>query len=125
MQEPVPAKLVVISGVLTGQVFPLEAAEITFGRDASNSIGVPDTSLSRLHCAFSRDRDGWRVRDVGSSNGTFVNGKQIQSHLLADGDRVAAGGSLFLYVCGAPSIASVVALEENDPLPVTRRIAPE
>jgi len=125
MQEPLPAKLVVISGVLTGHVFPLDAPDITVGRDASNRIAVPDASLSRVHCTFRRDHDGWRVRDVGSSNGTFVNGKQISEHLLAEGDRIAAGGSLLLYVRGASSAASAVALDENEPLPVTKRVAPE
>src|SRR6186713_2915836 len=60
MQEPSPAKLVVISGELTGQVYPLETTTVTFGRDSSNSIGVPDAALSRVHCvsSFSKGRAG-------------------------------------------------------------------
>jgi Nif-specific regulatory protein len=127
MQEPTPAKLVVISGVLTGEVFPLDAGEITLGRDSSNSIGVPDASLSRLHCAFSCEDDRWRVRDFGSSNGTFVNGIRVQSHLLVEGDRIAAGGCVLLYVRGAPSPATGIALneDEGEPLPPTARLALE
>ena len=125
MQDPVPAKLVMISGVLSGQVFPLEAAEITLGRDSSNTIGVPDSSLSRQHCAFSFDDDGWRVRDVGSSNGTFVNGRPIENHLLVEGDRIAAGGNLLLYLHGDAALVATVVLDENEPLAPTKRLAPE
>jgi transcriptional regulator with GAF, ATPase, and Fis domain len=127
MQEPAPSRLVMIGGVLTGEVFPLDAAEVTFGRDSSNSIGVPDAALSRLHCVFTREPAGWRVRDVGSFNGTFVNGMQVQSHLLAEGDRIAVGGCLLLYVRGAPTRGAAVALveDENAPLPPTTRLAPE
>jgi transcriptional regulator with GAF, ATPase, and Fis domain len=127
MQESIPAKLVVIGGVLAGQVFPLDAAEVTLGRDSSNNIGVPDAALSRQHCTFTVEPDGWRVRDVGSSNGTFVNGMQVQSHLLAEGDRIAAGGCLLLYIRGAPATTSAAALDEDDdePFPPTARLAPE
>src|SRR5262245_21917507 len=110
MQEPVRVKLVVINGVMTGQVFPLDDPEITVGRDSSNNITVPDVALSRLHCRFTREAGGWRVRDVGSSNGTFVNGVQIHSHLLAEGDRVAVGGSLLLYARDEHSLPAPAAL---------------
>jgi transcriptional regulator with GAF, ATPase, and Fis domain len=124
MQEPIPAKLVVISGVLTGHVFPLDGGEMTFGRDSNNNIGIPDASLSRQHCAFSLEQDGWRVRDVGSSNGTFVNGRQIENHLLLEGDRIAAGANLLLYVRDSAADRPAVDLDEDHPLPVTKRLAP-
>ena len=52
-----------IGGVLTGNVFPLAADEITVGRDPDNTIGIPDGAISRRHCAFRRDAAGWRVSD--------------------------------------------------------------
>ena len=122
MQEPIPAKLVVISGELTGQVYPLETTTVTFGRDSSNSIGVPDAALSRLHCVFSFEAEGWTLRDVGSSNGTFVNGRQIERHLLADGDRIAAGSSLLLFARDASALGHAVAFDEDAPLPPTTRL---
>ncbi len=125
MQERIPAKLVVISGVLTGHVFPLESGHITFGRDSNNDIGIPDESLSREHCAFSFEQDGWRVRDVGSSNGTFVNGRQIESHLLVEGDRIAAGANLLLYVRDSAADRPAADLDEDHPLPLTKRLAPD
>jgi transcriptional regulator with GAF, ATPase, and Fis domain len=114
MVDAVASKLVVIGGVFAGEVFPLDFHEVTVGRDAENTIGIPDAAISRRHCAFSRDDGGWRVRDLGSSNGTFVNGVQVQDHLLADGDHVAAGESVLLFVHGAAPDASRVALEEDE-----------
>lgn len=122
VNPPIGSKLVAIGGVFTGEVFPLAAPEVTLGRDACNTIGVPDAALSRRHCTFSPDPAGWRVRDVGSSNGTFVNGVQIQNQLLVEGDRIAAGGSVMLYVQTAPD-ASAVNLDEDDALPVTTTLA--
>jgi Nif-specific regulatory protein len=122
MQEPIPAKLVVISGELTGQVYPLETTTVTFGRDSSNDIGVPDEALSRLHCVFSCEGEGWTLRDVGSSNGTFVNGRQIECQLLVDGDRIAAGSSLLLFARDASAVARAVAFDEGAPLPPTTRL---
>ena len=52
---------------MTGQAFSSSHdAEITLGRDSSNDITVPDVALSRLHCAFTSEPDGWHVRDVGA-----------------------------------------------------------
>ena len=122
MQEPNPAKLVVISGILTGQVFPLESTTTTFGRDASNTIGVPDTTLSRLHCVFDFDREGWNVRDVGSSNGTFVNGQKIERQLLAEGDRISAGGCVLLFAGDVGALGSMVTFDEDAALVPTTRL---
>ena len=86
---------------------------------------MPDVALSRLHCAFTSEPDGWHVRDVGASNGTFVNGVQIQSHLLVEGDRVAVGGSLLLYVRDGHLLTAPAALDDDAPPPPTARLAPE
>ena len=120
MLSPVHSKIIVVSGVCSGEVFPLDAAEITLGRDADNTIGVPDPALSRRHCAFSHEAEGWLVRDLGSSNGTFVNGVQVQRQLLAEGDHITAGGSVLLYVAG-PSL-DVLHVDANGrvPLPTMR-----
>src|SRR5436190_10159424 len=114
MVDAVASKLVVIGGVFAGEVFPLNSDEVTVGRDAENTISIPDPAISRRHCAYSRADDGWRVRDVGSSNGTFVNGVQVQDHLLADGDRVAAGECVLLFLHGTVPDASRIALQEEE-----------
>jgi pSer/pThr/pTyr-binding forkhead associated (FHA) protein len=95
---PSEPRLVAVTGVMSGEILPLAGSELTFGRDASNTICIPDAALSRHHCAFTQQNGAWVVRDLKSSNGTFVNGIQISTHALADGDQIKAGGSVFLFV---------------------------
>ena len=116
MLTVVQSKIIVLSGVCSGEVFPLDAPEITLGRDADNTIGIPDPALSRRHCAFSHEAEGWLVRDMGSSNGTFVNGVQVQRQLLVEGDHITAGGSVLLYV-ERPSL-EVLDADADGPVPL-------
>jgi transcriptional regulator with GAF, ATPase, and Fis domain len=97
-QGSTPPRLVGIAGPLTGDVLPLRDTETTIGRDTSNAICLADLSLSRLHCAIIRTADGWRIRDLNSSNGTFVNGAPVTDHELSEGDRIGLGQSEFLFV---------------------------
>lgn len=69
----------------------------TIGRTHTHSIRLHDTEVSRNHAELVRRGDGYVVRDLGSSNGTFVNGKAIQEHELVSGDQVQVGRSLLLY----------------------------
>jgi transcriptional regulator with GAF, ATPase, and Fis domain len=119
------AKLVVVSGGLSGEVFALGGNEVTFGRDASNTIGFPDPALSRRHCTFSRATEGWNLRDLGSSNGTFVNGIQITDHALSDGDRIGLGDSVLLYVRASAAAQPRVEMQDSEALAPTREIALE
>src|SRR5262245_2295257 len=81
------------------QLVPLDGDRLTLGNASSNDIAVPtDRRLSRLHAAFERYPAGWCVRDLGSRNGTFVNGVRIwQERALTDADEIRAGSSRFVY----------------------------
>jgi Nif-specific regulatory protein len=98
-----PARLVAISGPLAGEVLSLTGGGARIGRDASNDICVPDLALSRSHCTIGTGDGIWRICDLQSSNGTFVNGAQVMDHRLTDRDQIALGGSVFLFVLNAPS----------------------
>ena len=50
---------------------------MTLGRDAGNSIVLADPSVSGRHASIERTRDGWRIVDSGSTNGTVVNGRRV------------------------------------------------
>jgi serine phosphatase RsbU (regulator of sigma subunit) len=71
----------------------LERDRYTLGRSSANELCYPeDAGLSRQHLALERDGDTWSVRDLGSKNGTFVNGVRITSPFaLGKNDRVTAG----------------------------------
>jgi Nif-specific regulatory protein len=77
-------------------MLPLVGPEVTVGRDPASGISLADRSLSRAHCALTLWENGWTIRDLGSANGTFVNGIQVQQQLLREGDQITAGESVFL-----------------------------
>ncbi len=71
----------------------LERERYTLGRSSANELCYPeDAGLSRQHLVLEKDGDTWTVRDLGSKNGTFVNGLRINTpHALGKNDRVTAG----------------------------------
>ena len=115
-------RLIVLAGPLYGDVLALSGSELTIGRDPSNQICVGDLSLSRRHCAISTGAPEPRIRDLGSSNGTFVNGMQISDRPLADGDRIQLGESVFLFIAKAPNSSDVhvTSLRESPAQPTSR-----
>ncbi len=89
--------LFVIRGADQGSRFELTEPIIQLGRDASSTIQLHDTEVSRRHAEIRRVDLNYTIADLNSSNGTFVNGKRIRQHGLASGDQVQLGGTLMLY----------------------------
>jgi len=92
------ARLVAVSGRLQGTVFPLEKRETSIGRDPKNSICINEHWISREHCLIKKEGEGFKVIDLGSHNGTFVNGAPIQEQLLEHEDRIGFAGAMFLFL---------------------------
>jgi transcriptional regulator with GAF, ATPase, and Fis domain len=98
------AKLVVLAGPRCGETFSIDAAQTTIGRDASSQLSIPDHLISRRHCAVELSDDRCTLRDLGSSNGTYVNGMPVRERTLTHGDRIRAGDSVMLFLkAGADS----------------------
>lgn len=78
--------------------FPFSGPSVTLGRDASNTVSIPDQGVSRHHARFERRADGrtWVV-DCRSTNGTHVNGRRVDEHPLREHDVVRVGDALFRY----------------------------
>ncbi len=104
-------RLLVLSGPLKDSTIPLTEDEITIGREASNGVAVSDPSVSRKHCALQGREGKFLVRDLGSRNGTLVNGDTAQEHWLKHGDEIATGDSSFLFL-----------LEDEDVSPAAGRV---
>ncbi len=96
-------RLTVIKGADEGKQFDLLDDHFTVGRDATNKIRLHDTEVSRRHAEFVRTADGFRVLDVGSANGTFVNGLAVRDVLLRPGDQIQIGQSVLVYSAGTLS----------------------
>ncbi len=89
--------LFVIQGRNQGQRFLLEEQEISIGRVTGNTIQLHDTEISRKHAVLQDTNGSYTLRDLNSSNGTFVNGNAIKEKRLESGDRVQVGRTLLLY----------------------------
>jgi len=89
--------LFVIQGRDQGTRFRVEDAAVVIGRGTSCAVQLHDTEVSREHAELKRRGNVFLVRDLGSSNGTFVNGRQIKEHELASGDQLQLGRTLLLY----------------------------
>ena len=109
------ASLFVIQGRDQGTRFELEGKTIGLGRDASNPIQVHDTEVSRRHAEL-RDspEEGVVLGDLRSSNGTFVNGKRIERHVLHTGDRIQVGRTLLLFTAAEDNSSVRRAIEGID-----------
>jgi diguanylate cyclase (GGDEF)-like protein len=95
--------LVMIYGPTLGQRWPLERSELLIGRDEACDIVVPLDTVSRRHCSVAMDGPLAHVRDLGSTNGTFVNEcpvKGAEEVALAPGDRLRTGGVIFKFLQG-------------------------
>ncbi len=93
---PVNARLVGIGGSIAGQVFPL-LTENAIGRVRGNQIVVPSGALSKRHARVMWAAGGFVIVDLGSTNGTIVNGHAVRSHALADGDLIEIGDAVFRF----------------------------
>ncbi|MGA9398509.1 MAG: FHA domain-containing protein [Anaerolineaceae bacterium] len=85
-------QLVMRSGPTPGKVYPLKNDEMFIGRDVGNDIVINDTEVSRRHSRLSMQAGGYIIEDLGSTNGTAVNGDRLTSrHVLRVGEVVSFG----------------------------------
>lgn len=69
----------------------LDLDRVTLGRSESNDIVLPSPQVSSLHLVLKREGEGFRLLDQGSTNGTRVNGREVDEVNLADGDEILIG----------------------------------
>ena len=98
-------QLVVQSGSEPGRTYDITASQkIRMGRQSGNDVVVPDEQVSRRHAEIEERNGGLVVTDLGSSNGTFVNGTRITSaQNLQSGDTVQVGTTVLKVVGSAPA----------------------
>jgi two-component system cell cycle response regulator len=86
------AALVVLAGVDVGEVVQLDNPVVLIGRDGSCNMTLKDESISRFHASIKIHQNGTVIiQDLNSTNGTYVNGNQVQIEELKEGDKILLG----------------------------------
>ncbi len=94
--NPGQLQLVVHAGPLAGKGFPITGNALSFGRGTENDIVLDDTQVSRNHARLIRQGDEVIIEDLGSTNGTLVNGKPVMGQqVLQPADIISIGSSVF------------------------------
>jgi two-component system, cell cycle response regulator len=83
--------LVVVAGSSAGRVFPMEAEKVTVGRSKQAGFTLSDEGISRMHCGIAFKAGSYFLSDLGSTNGTLVNGGRADRVELRPGDRIQIG----------------------------------
>jgi pSer/pThr/pTyr-binding forkhead associated (FHA) protein len=99
--RPGTALLVVLRGPNTGARFLLDDDEVTSGRHPDSDIFLDDVTVSRKHAVFRRSDGVFRVQDVGSLNGTYVNRGLVDEAVLSTGDEVQIGKFRLVFYAAA------------------------
>ncbi len=100
------SKLIAQAGPASGQEFALEGDELVIGRSADNPVSIPDTSVSRKHALVRKTAEGWAVSDLGSGNGTMLNGEAIADETqLNEGDVITLGDTELRFSGGVDAAA--------------------
>jgi pSer/pThr/pTyr-binding forkhead associated (FHA) protein len=85
------ARLVLLSEGLTGRTYDLKVEKTTVGRVSDNAFEIPEASVSSHHCEIFLRGNEVLVKDLGSTNGTFINGEKISEGVLKPGQILRVG----------------------------------
>ena len=110
-------RLIIRTGPSPGMVHNLEEEIVMIGRDVANNVVIPDSEISRQHARLTRSPAGYVLEDLGSTNGSFVNGERISAaRVLNPGDLIAFGETVTVtYDAVAPEAAATVAHPVAEP----------
>ncbi len=94
MSESPVTVLSFVHGKYSGREYPIDGENCIAGRSTEADLVLADDAVSRKHVRFFSSRGRVWLRDLGSRNGTLINGKSVELHCLREGDRLAIGASL-------------------------------
>ena len=90
-------RLVLKSGAEVGKIFPVEGEQVTIGRELNNDIAISDPEISRRHAHIFLQGVNYVIEDLGSTNGTSVNGQRLVGpYILRPGELITLGENTHL-----------------------------
>ena len=104
--ESQEACLVVINGVDLGKKYSLAQASTVVGRSSKVDIQIDEDAISRSHAVIENHGNKFMLRDLESTNGTYVNDRDVREKRLVDGDQVKIGRTIFKFLSGSNIEAS-------------------
>ncbi len=108
-------RVVALSGLAKGEIFPVNGGRVTLGRDNSNTVQiVDDKTVSKKHCAIETKDGSFEVVDLESHNGTFINGIPVKRRPLVHGDVIRIGTSELRFLTEPESPADSVEVQYSD-----------
>jgi pSer/pThr/pTyr-binding forkhead associated (FHA) protein len=111
------ARLVVLSEGFTGLSHELKADKISVGRIEDNAFQIAEASVSSHHCEIIKQGEDFLIRDLGSTNGTFIDGEKISEAILKPGHLLRLGQVEVRLETGAGGTAQKKPLEKTMVLP--------
>lgn len=108
------AMLMMVEGPAPGRRIFMDRPQLLIGRDERCDVVIPERQVSRQHASITHEQDSYILRDLGSKNGTFLNGQEVDApRPLQDGDEIQIAYCCKLAFVGADATAPVI-LEEDE-----------
>ena len=105
--------LVFLAGPIAGRRYKLDDGEYVIGRRSDCQIFVPDMRVSRQHARLRRENGSWQLEDLGSNNGTFVNGSRIQQAAIKHQDEIQIANNRIRVEMPVDATTSQPPIESN------------
>ena len=113
------ASIKIIQGPDKGKVFQLQDGENILGRQ-EGGLELSDGTVSRRHVMLSRQGEEWLLTDLGSANGTYLNGVRVtKAATLNRGDQIRCGGTLLVFAGGQPTATMEAGVDSGIIDPIT------
>lgn len=114
-------QLVMKTGPAPGKVYSLEESEISIGREVGSNVFINDVEISRRHARLTLLTGNYALEDLGSTNGTFVNGQRVTgSRILQPGDTITLGETVSLTFESTPFDPNATQVSAASTVGVTR-----
>lgn len=119
-------QFVMRSGPTPGATYPLEGDQLVIGRDAVSNVAINDAEVSRKHARLTFQGGKYVIEDLGSTNGTFVNGQRlVSSTVLKPGDVISLGEQIVLLYEGLAQDAGATVIGRKAPARTAVPSAPQ